>query len=63
MRVSQNISIRKKSAQAHNSFQLERFLLTFKDFSIPGMSEPMWSARQSGKTTTSSLKTENAPTC
>jgi hypothetical protein len=38
-------------------------LLTLNAFSIPGMSDPMWSARQSGKTTTSSFKTENAPTC
>jgi hypothetical protein len=38
-------------------------LLTLNAFSIPGMSDPMWSARQSGKTTTGSFKTENAPTC
>lgn len=36
---------------------------TFNAFSIPGMSDPMWSARQLGNTTTSSFKTEKAPTC
>lgn len=36
---------------------------TFNAFSIPGMSDPIWSARQLGNTTTSSFKTEKAPTC
>lgn len=30
-------------------------------FSIPRVSDPMWSARQSGKTTTSYFRTEKAP--
>jgi len=46
----------------HNNFLSEWKTLTFKAFSIPGTSEPKWSARQSGSTTTSSFNTENAPT-
>lgn len=37
--------------------------LTHNAFSIPGVRDPIWSARQSGSTTTSSFKTEKAPTC
>lgn len=38
-----------------------RFEVEESAFSIPGVSDPMWSARQSGKTTTSSFRTEKAP--
>jgi hypothetical protein len=54
---------RKKLDKVQCTLSTADNLLTLNAFSIPGMSDPMWSARQSGKTTTSSFKTENAPTC
>ena len=36
---------------------------TFNALSIPGTSEAMWSAKQLGRTITSSFNTEKTPTC
>lgn len=57
------IKSNRKNCVTKERKKIFRILLTFNAFSIPGMSDPMWSARQLGKTTTSSFKTEKAPTC